>query len=120
MIDSIILGKRLRQIRIFLGITQKQLVLATHVTQSAISRLENGEEVYASVLTAVLHYYHGKVCLDNLFATDFSADEERLRYVSADEKRRILVHQLDIIADAINTTCETSLGQIEILKKKYL
>lgn len=79
MIDSIILGERLRQIRKQLRITQNQLAKDTDLTQSAISRLENGEEVYASVLLSVLHYYYGKVSLDNLFATEFSAEGERLR-----------------------------------------
>ena len=37
MIDSRILGERLRQIRTLLGITQKQLAASTGMTQSAIS-----------------------------------------------------------------------------------
>lgn len=120
MIDSIILGERLRQIRKQLRITQNQLAKDTDLTQSAISRLENGEEVYASVLLSVLHYYYGKVSLDNLFATEFSAEGERLRYVSEDEARRNVIRQLDIIADAISTANETSLSEIALLKKKIL
>ena len=53
--DSIILGERLRQIRLMLGLTQKELAEATHLTQPVMSRLENGEEVYASVLLSVLY-----------------------------------------------------------------
>ena len=54
MIDAKRLGERLRWIRKQLGITQLQLAEATKLTQPAISRLENGEEVYASGILAVL------------------------------------------------------------------
>ena len=118
MIDSRTLGERLRLIRKQLKITQKQLAEATNLTQSAMSRLENGEEVYASALLSVLHYYYGKVSLDNLFATDFCAEKERLRYVSEDETRREIIRQLDIIADAISAANETSLSEIDLMKKK--
>lgn len=37
--------------------TQKRLLTFTNMIQSAISRLENGEEVYALALMAVLHYF---------------------------------------------------------------
>ena len=59
--DSKILGERLRQIRLMLGMTQKELAWATHLSQPVLSRLENGEEVYASVLLSVLYYYQGKI-----------------------------------------------------------
>lgn len=45
MIDLPELGKRLRQIRKREGLTQKRLAQVTHTTQTAISRLENGDEV---------------------------------------------------------------------------
>ena len=76
--DSKILGKRLRQIRLMMGLTQKELATATYLAQPVISRLENGEEVYASVLLSVLYYYQGKVSLDRLFAPDFVASKEKL------------------------------------------
>ena len=117
MIDSMILGERLRLIRKQLGITQKQLAKVTNLTQAVISRLENGEEVYASALLTILHYYHGKVSLDNLFATYFSAEEERLRYLNEEEARQKLIHQLDVIIDTISTANETSLSQIALMKK---
>ena len=118
MIDSQILGDRLRQIRTLLGITQKQLAMCTNMTQSAISRLENGEEVYASVLLSVLHFYHGKVSLDNLFAPEFSAEEERLRCRSHEEDRKSILRQLDIMADIFNEANDTCLAQIAKMKLK--
>ena len=47
-----VLGERLRMIRKHLGINQQELADATNLTQPAISRLEKGDEVYASTLLA--------------------------------------------------------------------
>ena len=118
--DSKILGERLRQIRLILGLTQKDLAEATHLTQPVMSRLENGEEVYASVLLAVLYYYQGKISLDRLFAQDFIAIKEKLLYTSREDLLQKLIRQLDLIADTINETNETSLAQISRLKKELL
>jgi transcriptional regulator with XRE-family HTH domain len=117
MIDSRILGERLRQVRTLLGITQMQLASSTGMSQPTISRLENGEEVYASVLMSVLHYYQGRINLDSLFATDFKAEKEYLLSNSYEERRRNLLRQLDIMADIINEANETCLSQIALMKK---
>lgn len=118
--DSIILGERLRQIRLMLGLTQKELAVATHLTQPVLSRLENGEEVYASVLLSVLYYYQGKISLNRLFAPDFIAAKEKLLSASKEEMMQKLVRQLDLIADTISEAKETSLAQINRLKKEVL
>ena len=118
--DSMILGERLRQIRLILGMTQKELAWATHLSQPVLSRLENGEEVYASVLLSVLYYYQGKISLDRLFSPDFVASKEQLVYSSREEMLQKLVRQLDLIADTISEANETSLAQISRLKKEIL
>lgn len=117
MIDSRILGERLRQIRMLLGMTQKQFAAAIGQTQPAISRLENGEEVYASVLMAALHFYQGKTSLDNLFAQNFSVEEEHLLFSSHEDRQRSLLRQLDIMADVIKEANEACLTQLTRLKK---
>lgn len=116
--DSKILGERLRQVRLMIGLTQKELAEATHLTQPVLSRLENGEEVYASVLLSVLYYYQGKVSLDRLFAPDFVTSKEKLLYTSREDMLQKLVRQLDLIADTINEAKEMSLAQIDRLKKE--
>ena len=118
--DSRILGERLRQIRLMMGLTQKELAAATYLAQPVISRLENGEEVYASVLLSVLYYYQGKISLDRLFSPDFVASKELLVYACREEMLQKLVRQLDLIADTISEANETSLAQIGRLKKEVL
>ena len=116
--DSKILGERFRQVRLMIGLTQKELAEATHLTQPVLSRLENGEEVYASVLLSVLYYYQGKVSLDRLFAPDFVASKEKLLYTNREDMLQKLVRQLDLIADTISEANEMSLAQIDRLKKE--
>ena len=118
--DSKILGERLKQIRLMLGLTQKELAAATHLIQPVLSRLENGEEVYASVLLSILYYYQGKVSLDSLFAPDFVASKEKLLYTNREDMLQKLVRQLDLIADTISDANETCLAQISRLKKEVL
>ena len=67
--DLKVLGERLRMIRKHLGINQQELADATNLTQPAISRLEKGEEVYASTLLAVLSFYQDKIITSMLDQT---------------------------------------------------
>ena len=96
--------------------TQRQLAEVTGLTQSVMSRLENGEEIYASAFVTILDYYYGKINLDFLFAPDFQADSHRL-IPPCNEELQSIRRQLDILADIISTTNETCLAQIETLKK---
>lgn len=97
--------------------SQKQLATAIGQTQPSVSRLENGEEVYASVLLAVLLFYQSKINLDNLFAQYFNTEDERLFYYSPEEKRQSISQQLDLMADIINEANEACLSQLTRLKK---
>lgn len=117
MIDSRIIGERLRLIRTRLGMSQKQLAAAIEQTQPAVSRLENGEEVYASVLMAALHFYQSKISLDNLFAQDFNTEDEYLLYISHEKQQQSFLQQLDLIADIISEANEACLTQLTRLKK---
>ena len=101
-----VLGERLRMIRKHLGINQQQLADATGLTQPAISRLEKGEEVYASTLLAVLSFYQDKVCLHNLLSPDLGTDSDALLYTSPLEMRQSLNNGLEEIASRLEKTKE--------------
>ena len=118
--DSKILGERLRMIRKYLEITQTELATATSLTQSVISRLENGEEVYASVLLSVLSYYQSMVSLDHLFSAGFENESDLQNSQSKDLIRLKIYQQLNTLSDIINSASETSLAQIDRLKKELL
>ena len=116
--DVRILGHRLRLIRKRLGITQQQLAEATNLTQSVMSRMEKGEEIYASALLSIIFYYQGKINLNYLFAPDFDAESDRLLSSFNDKEFLPIRRQLDIISDIISSANETCLSQIENLKKR--
>lgn len=112
MMELKVLGERFRMIRKHLGINQQQLADATRLTQPAISRLEKGEEVYASTLLAVLSFYQDKVCLDNLLSPDLDTDQNTQLYSSSQEIRQKISHDLEEIASRLDQTKE----QVEALK----
>lgn len=101
-------------IRRHLGISQQQLAKATNLTQPAISRLENGEEVYASALLAVLKFYQDKVSLDSLFDPNLDTSDRASLCRSRREIRQRLNSQLATIAHNL----EESLDQIAALKNQ--
>ncbi|MBO7537817.1 MAG: helix-turn-helix transcriptional regulator [Prevotella sp.] len=111
------LGERLRLIRKHLGITQKKLAAETCLNQSTISRIENGEEVYASVMTTILNYYQKKISLDYLFSSTFDISSEQVSYYIKEDVRQLLNRHLDIVSETISTVCESSLSQIKAIKE---
>lgn len=104
--DAKRLGERLRMIRKHLGIKQQQLAEATNLTQPAISRLENGEEVYSSAILAVLTFYRDKVNLDYLFDPDLDINEHSQIYCNRNVIRQNLDHQLAEIAHCLEKDVE--------------
>jgi transcriptional regulator with XRE-family HTH domain len=104
MMDLKLLGERLRMIRKHLDMNQQQLADATHLTQPAISRLEKGDEIYASTLLAVLSFYRDKICLDQLLSPKQDAD--MLLYTSPQEMRERLNVGLAEITRRLDQTKE--------------
>ena len=99
-------GERLRMIRKNLGIKQQQLAEATNLTQPAISRLENGEEVYSSAILAVLTFYRDKVNLDCLFDPDQDINEHSQFYCNRNVIHQNLDRQLAEIAQDLEKGLE--------------
>lgn len=97
MIDLKILGERLRMLRKRMKLTQSELADALNVSQTAISRLENGDEVYASVLLGVLVYFQDTYSLDYLVIEDFDADSTRLKHRSLDDIRQQLERLVNLL-----------------------
>ena len=110
--DLKLLGERLRMIRKHLGINQQELADATNLTQPAISRLEKGDEVYASTLLAVLSFYRDKICIDHLIATDLDTGQTAQLFSSRQEIRQRLSQSLEEITNRLDQTKE----QIETLR----
>lgn len=114
--DLKVLGGRLQQARKRLGVTQKDLSTATHLSQTSISRLENGEEVYASVLASVLCYYQQKISLDYLLSQDFDVSNNRLFQPNTEATRQQLSNQIQRIANSLTLSTQSFIQQLEFLK----
>ena len=77
--------------------------VCTNLTQSVMSRVENGEEVYASVLLTIFQYYRGKISIDNLLDEKIGVDSQNL-FVSPDEQKAIVYGQLSEIEKALDVS----------------
>lgn len=110
------LGERLQQTRKRLGLTQKELSSATQLSQTSISRLENGEEVYVSVLLSVLCFYQKKISLDYLLSQDFDSADNRLLQPCTEETRQKLSNQIQRIANSLTLSTQAYIQQLEFLK----
>ena len=76
--------------------------------------MENGEEVYASALLAVLDFYREKICLDSLFDPQLDEDDKKQLSNSLYEVRQQIDHQLAFIAQDL----EKSKRKIAALRNK--
>lgn len=65
------LGKRLMQIREYLGMTQKELADMFNKTQNTISLIENGKSASVNTLLPLLSFYSKHIYLNYLFSENF-------------------------------------------------
>jgi transcriptional regulator with XRE-family HTH domain len=65
------LGSRLKQIRSYLGLSQKDLAEKSQCNQVAISRLENGIGGTIIGLTSILSFYSQYIYINYVFAEKF-------------------------------------------------
>ena len=69
--DLEVLGTRLKQIRLYLNLTQKELSIELNCLQGSISNLENGKGGSISFLIKILQYYSKYVYIDSIFSQKF-------------------------------------------------
>ena len=65
------LGKRLKDVRLFLSITQMELKDSIDCSQVAISRMESGQGVAWEMFIKVLCFYSKYIYIDSLFQEKF-------------------------------------------------
>lgn len=73
--DYRLLGKRLKAVREIYGFGQAELAERLGVTQTYITRLENGKGSTGDFLVNVLSFYSQYISLDRLFDENFSIVE---------------------------------------------
>ena len=114
MEDLKTVGNRLRQIRHFLKLTQNEVAQSTKTSQAAISRLEHGEEVYASVFISIIKYYSTHIDIGN---PNFEISSDLL--LSSQDKtfKKILSRKIDAIKEELDEAHTTGISHLEFIKK---
>ena len=110
-------GNRLRQIRHFLKLTQNEVAQSTKTSQAAISRLEHGEEVYASVFISIVKYYSTHIDIGCIFNPNFEISSDLL--LSSQDKtfKKILSRKIDAIKEELDEAHTTGISHLEFIKK---
>lgn len=117
MEDLKTVGNRLRQIRHFLKLTQNEVAQSTKTSQAAISRLEHGEEVYASVFISIIKYYSTHIDIGCIFYPNFEISSDLL--LSSQDKtfKKILSRKIDAIKEELDEAHTTGISHLEFIKK---
>lgn len=90
-----VLGDRLKQIREFLKITQKELATKINCKQNAISNLELGKSGSITLLCNLLNFYSDFVYIDLIFSEKFYLISNR------EEEEGIKSHYSSIVVEII-------------------
>ena len=99
MEELVTIGIRLKQIRKFLHLTQNEVARSAHVSQAAISRIEHGEEVCASVFLSLIHFYHSQhISIETIFNPHLDISQE----VSVDHHKSTLLSKIASIRDELS------------------
>ena len=117
MEDLKTVGNRLRQIRHFLKLTQNEVAQSTKTSQAAISRLEHGEEVYASVFISIIKYYSTHIDIGCIFNPDFEISPDLLLSSQDKSFKKILSRKIDAIKEELNEAHTTGISHLEFIKK---
>lgn len=117
MEDLKTVGNRLRQIRHFLKLTQNEVAQSTKTSQAAISRLEHGEEVYASVFISIIKYYSTHIDIGCIFNPNFEISPGLISTSSADSFKKDFSRKIDAIKDELSEANAVCISQLEFLKK---
>ena len=117
MEDLKIVGNRLRQIRHFLKLTQNEVAQSTKISQAAISRLEHGEEVYASVFISIIKYYSTHIDIGCIFNPNFEISPDLLLSSQDKSFKKILSRKIDAIKEELDEAHTTGISHLEFIKK---
>ncbi len=70
-IDSETVGSRLKEIRVYLGLSQQDLSDKISITQSKISKIESGKGGSLETFLSIIEYYSSFIYIHSLFEKDF-------------------------------------------------
>ncbi|KWW31168.1 MAG: hypothetical protein F083_2756 [bacterium F083] len=110
-------GYRLKLIRNFLQLTQNEVAKSTNTSQAAISRIEHGEEVYASVLISIIKYYSTHIDIGRIFNPNFEISPNLLLSSQDNSIKKELSRKIDTIKEELDEAHITGISHLEFVKK---
>ena len=118
-IDVQEIGKRFKQIRHALGLTQTEIAKELNCKQLVVSRVERGEKVYSPVLLSFFVFYSQKINLNYLFSNQFDVMNQEQLYNPNFEMNSIVKEKLlgliSIIDDQGEKIKKQVKGSIDLL-----
>ena len=72
------LGRRFKQIRQHLGLTQTEVAKQLETSQLMVYRIEKGESILSPLLLSTILFYSQSVSLEALFAKNFDIEDENI------------------------------------------
>lgn len=99
-VDMKELGKRFKQIRQHLGLTQTEVANQLGTSQLMIYRTEKGESILSPLLLSTILFYSKSVSLEALFSKKFDIEDERV-FDKNYALNSIVKAKLDVLRDDI-------------------
>ena len=96
------LGRRFKQIRQHLGLTQTEEANQLGTSQLMIYRTEKGESILSPLLLSTILFYSKSVSLEALFSKNFDIEDERV-FDKNYALNSIVKAKLDVLRDDILT-----------------
>lgn len=109
------LGRRFKQIRQHLGLTQTEVANQLGTSQLMIYRTEKGESILSPLLLSTILFYSKSVSLEALFSKNFDIEDERV-FDKNYALNSIVKAKLDVLRDDILT----KLQDVEVAFKNNL
>ena len=116
------LGKRLREVREVFKMSQAEVATQLGVTQTYITRLENGKGTNGDFLVRVLDFYSQFISLDRLFNDNLpilEAVQEELKSPSDEILRRRNQQMQESINRMMNAQRETLFASMDDMQKQF-
>ena len=109
------LGRRFKQIRQHLGLTQTEVANQLGTSQLMIYRTEKGESILSPLLLSTILFYSKSVSLEALFSENYDIEDERV-FDKNYALNSIVKAKLDVLRDDILT----KLQDVEVAFKNNL
>lgn len=106
------IGRRIKEVRNYLLMTQQQMSDASGVSVLAISKIEHGKQTTSVALLKIISFCSNYISLDFLFAKDFSITDAA-NYTKSFSMNTVVKARLDMIRGDMNSSLEKTRKQLE-------